>query len=96
MSFSVFSPTFFKIIFFSPSLIELGSVSNSIIDLDKSPEMALLSDLTSEFKDKSSSKWNSVSKCVIQNENLVVDRTTWITKNGFPLQYQVDYLGYPM
>jgi hypothetical protein len=91
-----FPPNIFKIIFSFPSLIELGSVSNSIIDLDKSPEMAILSDTTSEIKEKSSSKWNSVTKCVIQNENLVVDRTTWITKNGFPLQYQVDYLGYPM
>ena len=56
----------------------------------------LLDDPMSEIRKKTALQWNTVTKCIIQNELVIVDRTTWITKNGFPLQYQIDALCYPM
>jgi hypothetical protein len=48
-----------------------------------------------EMYSKSINQWNKNTTCVIDGQNVIVDRTTWITKNGFPLQYQIDSLGYP-
>lgn len=56
----------------------------------------MLNDQSSEIREKASQQWNKITTCKINNETVVVDRTTWITQNGFPLQYQIDSLSYPM
>ena len=85
-------------------MIELDTISFSIHDNEISEknqfninqEFVLLDDPMSEIRKKTALQWNTVTKCIIQNELVIVDRTTWITKNGFPLQYQIDALCYPM
>jgi hypothetical protein len=85
-------------------LIELDKISFSIYDnevneisqFNINQELVLLDDPLSEIRKKTALQWNIITKCIIQNELVIVDRTTWITKSGFPLQYQIDALGYPM
>jgi hypothetical protein len=54
------------------------------------------SKLGPDWDHKSDNQWNKITTCTIDNQTVNVDRTTWIIKNGFSLQYQIDTLGYPI
>ncbi len=41
-------------------------------------------------------KWNRITPCIIEGKRLVIDRRTWIAKNGITLEYASDTMGYPM
>jgi hypothetical protein len=41
-------------------------------------------------------KWNKITQCIIDNQRVIVDRRSWIAKNGVSIQYTVDTMGYPM
>ena len=85
-------------------MVELDVISFSIYEneikeknqFSLNEELVLINDPIYEIREKTKLQWNTITKCIIQNELIVVDRTTWITKNGFPLQYQIDALGFPM
>jgi hypothetical protein len=68
------------------------------IELNKFQNLDLLlqQTLKSELKTALSSHWNKLTLCLIDNQKVIVDRTTWITKDGFDGKYETDDLGYPM
>lgn len=41
-------------------------------------------------------KWNRITPCIIEGKRLVIDRRTWIAKNGISVEYSSDTMGYPM
>jgi hypothetical protein len=41
-------------------------------------------------------KWNKITTCIIDNRKVIVNRASWITKNGKPVRYCVDSIGYPL
>ena len=51
---------------------------------------------SSERQRKVAEKWNRKTLCLIRNQKVVIDRITWITKNGKPIKYTSDTMGYPM
>ena len=85
---------------FSLSLIELNDCIlfsiNENEEKEKNQEFISLNSHAYEISEKVRMHWNKITKFVIQNELVTVDRTTWITKNDTSLEYQVDSLGYPM
>lgn len=52
--------------------------------------------LKNELKSELNAHWNRLTLCLIENHKVIVDRTTWITKDGFDGQYEIDVLGCPM
>ena len=49
-----------------------------------------------ELQFKIIEKWNKITTCIIDNQRVVVDRSSWINKNGKPIKYTADTMGYPM
>lgn len=42
-------------------------------------------------------KWNRKTMCVVKEQKVVIDRSSWITtKNGKQIKYTSDTIGYPM
>lgn len=41
-------------------------------------------------------KWNKKTTCIIDEQRVVIDRSSWITKNGKQIKYASDTIGYPM
>jgi hypothetical protein len=52
--------------------------------------------MASDWSQRSCNQWNKITSCTIDNQTVLIDRTTWIIKNGFSFQYQIDSLGYPI
>ena len=49
-----------------------------------------------ELQFKIIEKWNKITTCIIDNQRVGVDRSSWINKNGKPIKYTADTMGYPM
>ena len=41
-------------------------------------------------------KWNKITPCIIESQRVIIDRSTWVTKNGIPIKYTCDTMGYSM
>lgn len=49
-----------------------------------------------EHQTKVIEKWNKITTCIIDNQRVVIDRSSWIAKNGKYIKYTSDTMGYPM
>lgn len=51
----------------------------------------------SDIQKKLVERWNRKTVCIIKEQKVVIDRISWITgKNGKPIKYTPDTIGYPM
>lgn len=51
----------------------------------------------SERQKKLVEKWNRKTMCLIKDQKVIIDRSSWITtKNGKQIKYTADTIGYPM
>lgn len=56
-----------------------------------------LSLTNTERQKKLIEKWNRKTMCLIKEQKVVIDRSSWITtKNGKQIKYTSDTIGYPM
>lgn len=49
-----------------------------------------------ETQKKVVEKWNKITTCIIDGQRLVIDRSSWLAKNGIYIKYTSDTMGYPM
>lgn len=59
----------------------------------------LINNSTSSFYEtfkKIISKWNKVTVCFIDGKKVIIDRSTWIAREGIYIKYVWDSIGYPL
>ena len=49
-----------------------------------------------EIQKKIAEKWNKITTCIIDNKKVIVNRVSWINKNGKSIRYTIDSMGYPL
>jgi hypothetical protein len=49
-----------------------------------------------ETQKKVIEKWNKITTCIVDNKKVIVNRTSWVTKNGKSIKYVYDSMGYPL
>jgi hypothetical protein len=49
-----------------------------------------------ETQKKVIEKWNKITTCIIDSKKVIVNRASWVTKNGKSHRYVYDSMGYPL